>query len=317
MAETRSKVRAIILGMIGIIAAILVFRIALDLIEASTSNVFVNIIHWVSNIFIFPFENIISLPNNMLMLNVDAITALVIIVLAGIAISEIVTAFLYDNFEDIIQNVIDGIFKVIEFFLVLRILFVFFQVEYNGGSTSAFVKAVYDLTAWTQGLIQNPFDIFGSFLDVSALIVLVIVVIIDIVTESFLNGLFRRITASYRERVGPRKVVKKTTMTTTTQPIPQASIPMPAQNIVVNVPVPVVQPVRQSTPIVNQQPQIQSQPRVQQPIPTQQHIKVNIPAVPPQNMPTVQQPVHPPSMTPTQKLRPQQPRSQQPVPILP
>src|SRR5688572_2471833 len=119
MADLRYRIRALILGIAGIIVAILFIRIILQLIAVPTSSVFVQFFYAISDFFIYPFQNAIEIPagNPIQAVNVDALVAIAIYVLGAIALSEILTAFLYDSAEGVIQNLVDAVFKVIEFLI--------------------------------------------------------------------------------------------------------------------------------------------------------------------------------------------------------
>ncbi len=251
MKELRTQFRAIVFGITGIIVAFLLFRVGVDLIGASTSNPLVGFIHTVSNFFISPFAGIIVLPiGTFSNLNVDALLSAGIYILAAIAFTEIVTAFMQDTLEEIIQNVVDAIFKFVEFLLILRIVFELFGVLDNA-SSPAFVRAVYGLTGWSQGVL---FRIgFGNgFVDFSAIICLVIVAVLDLLCERFLASLFKQVTKltetvrvkrEFRSPPPPSATRVESTINHAPYMIPPQQ-PL-HQNITINVPVPnqVIQPV--------------------------------------------------------------------------
>ncbi|MEP7103417.1 MAG: hypothetical protein ABI721_01760 [Candidatus Dojkabacteria bacterium] len=189
MADLRYRVRALILGVAGLIAAILVIRILVQMVGASTGNILIDAIYSVSNFFIYPFANAVSVPSGVALpnINVDALIAIAIYVLLAIAISEIITAFLYDNITDIIQNFVDGIFKVIELLLFIRIILDLFNL-YNRINAPSFILSIFALTDWTQGIIQG-IPVLNGMLNISAIIALIIVVLLDIFSERFLASI--------------------------------------------------------------------------------------------------------------------------------
>lgn len=246
MAELRYRIRAIILGIAGLIVALLFIRILLQLLGASTANTIVNFFFGLSEIFIQPFRNAVTLPPGtpLQILNIDALVAIGIYVLGAIALSEIITAFLYDTAEDIIQNLVDAVFKVIEFLIFIRIVLDLFAI-FDRRVAAAFIQNIYNLTDWASNLI-NPMPIGSGSLNVSAIIVLSIVVILDIFTERFLASIFTNISGAVR-RVDIKKVINVI-------PKPQRAAPPPPpqpQNIVINIPAPPPMPQQPANIVVN------------------------------------------------------------------
>lgn len=225
-ADIRSKVRSIILSVTAVIAVFMVFRIVIDFLELRNNNVFINFIKDISDIFISPFEGfvIISDTSDLSIINFDAIVGLVVYVFIGVLISELITSFLHDTVEDIIQNFIDAIFKVIESLLFIRIVFDFFYVETKSG----FSNFIYSSTDWASGLIGNT-ELLDGRLNLSVILVLIIVVILDMVSEGFLNSLF----GSVDKHDAPVKVTEKYEY----QPIVSQPQQQPIhQNITIQVP---------------------------------------------------------------------------------
>lgn len=263
MNEIRSRVRAIIFGITGIIVAFLIFRIGLDLIGASTTNAFVKIIFDISNYFITPFIGLIEVQVSGIpsRLNFDAILALGVYVTFAIIFAEIVTAFLYDNVEDILQNIVDGIFKFLEFILFLRIIFELFALT-SRAVLPQFVNTIYSLTNWTRGILFD-IKIGEGFLDLSAVIVLIIIVTLDITTENLIRNFFeqrrkiikiretKRTERSIAELTQPQQVVvnQPTPQPIIVQPQQQVQQPIPQQNITINLPMPPVQSQQQRQPL--------------------------------------------------------------------
>lgn len=261
-ADIRTKIRAVILTSVGVIVALLFLRVALDLISASENNILVGLINSITDFFSSPFKNVIEIPEDTGIdnLNVDALVAALVYVLGGIALSEIVTAFVYEKFEDIFQNFVDGLFKILEFLILLRIVFYFFDIGLNRSIAPSFIKLVYDLTEWTQstGLGITFLD---EYLDWNAIIILIIIVVLDLLAERFLDSIFKRIETTYtkiKPQAKPRPAAPVASV--------QAPIPQP-QQIIVNVPMPQVQQVPVQVP----------QPAPQQPQPLNVNITNPIP----------------------------------------
>lgn len=261
-ADIRTKIRAVILTSVGVIVALLFLRVALDLISASENNILVGLINSITDFFSSPFKNVIEIPEDTGIdnLNVDALVAALVYVLGGIALSEIVTAFVYEKFEDIFQNFVDGLFKILEFLILLRIVFYFFDIGLNRSIAPSFIKLVYDLTEWTQstGLGITFLD---EYLDWNAIIILIIIVVLDLLAERFLDSIFKRIETTYTKIKPQAKPRPATPVASVQAPIPQP------QQIIVNVPMPPVQQVPVQVP----------QPAPQQPQPLNVNITNPIP----------------------------------------
>lgn len=186
----RSRIRAVIFAILGIIEAFLFLRITLDLISADSSNGIVSLVSQITSVFIFPFEGLITLPQSgiLMFINEAAIIAFIVYILVAIALSEFITSFLFDNFKDVFQNFVDAIFKFLESFLILRILFDLFAVGLNLESP-LFVKVIYGSTEWAQGVIfEQPF--LSGRINLSTLLWLIIIIVIDLLTERFVDGVF-------------------------------------------------------------------------------------------------------------------------------
>lgn len=187
MTQIRTKVRAIILAITGLIVAILIVRIGLDLFSASTSNSFIKFFFDISNPLIDQFDGVIEQSRNSSFrnVNVSAIVAIVIYAILGILISEIVTSFLYESYENIVQNLVDIFFKVLEFLVFSRIVIDFFLIQ----DRATFIQRINDLTNWTQDAFIAVKFLEGR-VNLSAIIILIIIVVFDIVTESLIKSIF-------------------------------------------------------------------------------------------------------------------------------
>lgn len=229
VSEIRSKVRAVILGITGLLIAFLFARVVLDLIQADKQNPFVEFIKQISDFLAEPFESLAVNDTGVATINVDALISIFMYFIIGLILSEIITAFIYDNLEDIIQNFIDAIFKIFEFIFFLRIVFDFFEVN----ERAKFISGIYDLTNWSNNLIQiDPLD---GRINFSAIIMLIIIIIFDILTESLLRGVLK----PYSKRVTVNTNSAPNSVNhVTVSPIPTHSSPVQPihQNITVNIP---------------------------------------------------------------------------------
>lgn len=221
--DLRVRVRGVILLITGIIVTFIVLSIILDILNVSDSNIITGFIYSVAGFFIYPFVGLISFGSSSI-INADAVLALIIYILGGIVIAEIITAFLYEKFYEIFQNVVDAVFKIVELLIFLRIILGVFNAQ---NVFLPLTKTVLSLTNWTQG-IAPAFPVGTAKLDLSALIVLGIIIVLDVISERIIESFFKRITVS-KLRLNIRRNKTVTTVK------PQAPI---NQNITINIPVP-------------------------------------------------------------------------------
>jgi hypothetical protein len=216
MKETRRNVRAVILGVTAFFCAFLVIRLFLQFFDVSESAPIWEFLYQFSDLLLEPIAGSSSISIT------DVLLGLLVYATIGIFISEFIVSFLYDSVILIIRNVVDAIFKIIESLLFLRFIFDLFEVSFNG----SFVDAIYSATDWADGIIDT-----GSFLpeqvNTSILLALIIVVILDIVSDGILTSLSK----IGRDKDEPRRI-KKTESTGLSQP----SGSTVHQNITINVP---------------------------------------------------------------------------------
>ena len=247
-AELRSRFRVIVFAVVGVIIALLVFRIIFDIAGAYQTNVIVQFIYTLTTPLISPFYGFVRSPiTPVIGLNIDAIIAIIGYLVGAIIFAEIVTSFMEESSEQVVENLIDGLFKLVEFLLLIRIILEVFGI-YETFISPGSVRAIYELTNWSQGILPR-FQYGTGFLDASAILCLIIVAILDAVIDSVLNSLFNRIkrskkvtTQSSSSFVAPRYQPAPMPQSPLT-PLPQPRMQNgPTQSIVVNIP---QQPVQQ------------------------------------------------------------------------
>lgn len=261
MKELRVTVRNIILGATFILALMLLFRFVLILVGASGAHFVSGFIYNLTAPLMQPLEGFNWVLVAGFTFDFTVLIAVVFYITLGILISSFVTAFIDDDPLKIAMEVIDSIFKFIEFLLLVRFILRVFAVFYNQSPLS---NSVYDLTAWAPGLL--PDIQFGNgVIELSTLLILVIVIAIDLGFENF-----------FEKYVEPRIQAPK--------PKPAAAPSAPAP-VVISAPQPQVVMAPAPQPIIMQQPAPQmimqgsAQPR--QP----QNIVINVPMPPTQNPP--------------------------------
>lgn len=232
MVETRSKIRSIILGITGFIAALILIRILIDLFtdEVNTYG-FVDIIREITNIFIDPFNNAIeiSADSDFARLNANAVLALVSVVILGILIAEVVSSFLQDSVVEIFRNIVDAFFKIIEGLLFIRIILDLFYVS----ADNTFGEVIIPLTNWSHAITDITF--LDDRIYLSAVITLTLVVILDITSDALISSLFDRKKVSTSRNGVPAQVTVKNNQPTQNRQAPihhviNVNVPLPPPN---------------------------------------------------------------------------------------
>jgi hypothetical protein len=188
MENLRETIRNLIYLAIGFINTFLVLKITIDIAQITEQSFVVNLINSISGIFDSPFRNIIEIKNPALSaINTAALIGVGVYSVTGFLLAKIITGFLYDNLEDIVQNFVDGLFKIFEFIVILRILFELFAVL-PATRSSEFVTTIFGLSEWTQSLLfRLPFG--DGYINLSAIIWLLVLIFFDVISERYLAKL--------------------------------------------------------------------------------------------------------------------------------
>ncbi len=175
-------------SIILIIFAYIIF----DLIGLSNSYFF-DLIRSAALFFINPFFGTISANLSFIpsiqKIHVDGMISIFAYLFFGLFIGELVTAFMYEKFRDVVQNFIDAIFKLVSISLFLRILLDLFSAYTNASMFPKIVELIYWATDWSTGLISS-LNFFGLVINVSSIICLIIIVVIDSQFEKLLDIFF-------------------------------------------------------------------------------------------------------------------------------
>jgi hypothetical protein len=244
MSELRVRVRAIILGFTGVLVALVVVRFFLVLLGANAGQPIVGLFLSLTSPLVMPFvefNSLIIAPA----IEVASIVALMVMIVLGLLVSEIATAFMYDDVTDILLNITDAIFKILESLLILRLVLRLLGVA---ASTGWFVSNIYSATNWASGVFP-AIPVFTGALELSTLAVLIIVAVVDFATEGMISSLRDK---SVAKSASPKPVAAPSTTTTVTQVRPSA--PPMQQHITINVPAPQQQQPRVERQIINVQP---------------------------------------------------------------
>ena len=241
MTEIRTCVRAIILAVTGILVVLVLVRLVLQLIGANASQPIVSLILNLSEFLVAPFREFNSFLNSASTDIGANITALMVVVVGGLLVSDVVTAFLHDNVTDIVMHFVDAIFKTLEAILMVRLVLKLFGIPAVAG---LFVSNIYDTTSWANGVFP-AIKVFNSgVLELSTLAIIIIIAVVDFSTESLVASMRKQRKAETAAEKTPAPVVAPPANVTVHQaPAQPAAQPM-QQHITINVPVPTAAPVQ-------------------------------------------------------------------------
>jgi hypothetical protein len=192
MHKLRKNTRQVIYIIFGFIILIIFLSIVFQLLGARNSDLFVNLINTIASYFTAPFSGAFTSSGTNLIwgirLNFDAIVAMFSYLFVAIFLGELITAFMYEKFRDVIQNFIDAMFKFISFTLFIRILIDLFS-NFAVSTLVGIIQFIYFVTAWSTGLVSN-FNFLGLTINLSTIIWLVIVSFTDSQFEKVLDAIF-------------------------------------------------------------------------------------------------------------------------------
>jgi len=209
---------------LSVIVAIIIVRILLKLLGANEVSQFAVFWYDLSSYFVGVFEGIYPViapdASNLIFETHSVVAVIVYTLLAGI-LSKSLTSISATSTINRVKEVLDVIFKVIEFFLGFR-----FILKLTGASETAdFVQFIYSASS----IVYKPFTgllptyEFGAdstfLLEISTLIAIVVVIIFDVLSDILISTL------------------KKATLTTST-PVKKAESNLPAKEQKLAEPVP-------------------------------------------------------------------------------
>lgn len=257
----QEKIKRIVSGVFlfvfGFIDVILIIRLLLRVIGASTKSSFVRFWFNFSKGFIRPFDGTFNnLGTEGVIIEIDTIIAIAIYAIMALLIIRVVNGLFEDKSQDKIRSLIDTFFKLTEGILGLRFLF-----KLVGAHLSSFVTFLYTISA----PVYEPFEGLlpslkaGSVeFETSTFIAIIIFIILDVATDRILTEIFKEKESKAEGSTPPEPVVET---------VPQQSTPT-APTVNVNVPqqpqpVPQYQQPRNAQPI-NQQ--VNDSGNVEQPV---------------------------------------------------
>lgn len=227
-------VRAFVYGIFGLITAVVFVRLLLMVLGANPESGFVVFWYDFSNIFVDMFKNIypsIRPENSNIVIETSSIVAMLFYLLLAFLTSKSLTSVASNNGVQIIKNIVDAIFKTVEFLLIAR-----FLLKITGAnSETLFVNFIYSVSAIVYEPFQGVFptikiENFDIVFETSTLLAIVIIIIFDVITEGIIDNL--------SEALGKNAPTQPTYRTTTPVAQTHATHQQPAPNITINVPQP-------------------------------------------------------------------------------
>lgn len=184
MERTRETIRNIIYTGVGLVISLLFLRL-LFAVAGLNNAFFVDLVNGASDIFLYPFRNIVINTTAIVpALDFNIVIAIGIYIGLAYLLSKIITGILGDSLYDITQELVDSFFKVMEFIVGLRILFEVFAII-PGLRDSAFVDGIFFWSEWTQSLLFR-IPLGDGFINLSAIVWLGILIILDIFSGRYL-----------------------------------------------------------------------------------------------------------------------------------
>lgn len=194
MADIRQKLRIFIIGLFGVVMALIFIRLFLVVIGANEESSFVEF--WNEGLtkpFVDPF--LFVYPNwefGSIVFESASVLALFVYLIGALLVAKFITSFIDDDPKRILVRIVDTLFKIVEFLLLFRFLLRVTNASESGG----FTDFIYNLSF----LVYEPFiDVmptlrFGDrdqfVFETSTLVAIVVVVILDLITESIIYNVF-------------------------------------------------------------------------------------------------------------------------------
>jgi hypothetical protein len=198
--QIRRIISLVVYGAISLIIALIIVRIFLMLIGASTESGFVTFIYNSSNTFVGMFRGIyqnININAGKSVIEIFTLVALIFYISLGYLISKSIRSVIEADLLQVISNIIDTAFKFVEFLLITR-----FLLKLTGASTvSQFVSVIYEIS----NIIYEPFQgilpgiqvaSLGIIFETSTLIAIIAIIIFDIASESMIAYINKTATPS-------------------------------------------------------------------------------------------------------------------------
>lgn len=189
----KTYVRSFVYGISGLIVTVIVIRIFFRAIGANSDAAFVEFWYNFSDIFVSGFRgSYANIASGALVVEVFSLLAVVFYLAVAFLFYICLSAIFEKNQVKVLKNIIDALFKVVEFFLFAR-----FLLKVTGALTlSPFVRFMYDISS----IVYEPFagilpsvhiPAYNINFETSTLIAIVIIVAFDFITEGIIDSIVR------------------------------------------------------------------------------------------------------------------------------
>lgn len=182
--------RPLVLFAFGFIDLILIIRILLKFIGASTKSTFVKFWYQLSAPLYNTFSGTVGdFQAEKLVLEIDSVIAVAVYFIFALLLLRFINAAFMDLWRDKIKKMLDSFFKFVEFILIARILF-----KIIGAGSSNFIKFLYGISYPFYYPFKNilvDFEIGDHVFEISTLIAIVIIIIFDIVSDLILKEVIK------------------------------------------------------------------------------------------------------------------------------
>ena len=133
--KVRIQIRTIIFGITGILVFLIFLGVLFQI--AGDTNIFTSIAEFLMS----PFQGIFVIEGYPFLqtFHLDAVFIVGVYLFAAFVISEFITGFFYESGAEVMTNVIDGLLKIMELFLLIRIFLDLLSVG-TRESVPAFVR---------------------------------------------------------------------------------------------------------------------------------------------------------------------------------
>lgn len=190
--QIRKTVSLVVYGLISLVIGSIIVRIFLLVIGANVQSGFGRFIIDVTRTFVGPFEGIypsINISNGKFEIEIFSVIALIVYVLIAYLIQKSINSVINTDFAEILSNILDSIFKILEFILITR-----FLLKLTGASeVSQFVRIIFEAS----NVFYEPFRLLmpganftipslNLVFETSTLIAIIIIIIFDSVSEGFI-----------------------------------------------------------------------------------------------------------------------------------
>lgn len=187
----RQNVRRVIYAFGALIIALLLFRFVFKLLGLADVGL-IAFLYDATDVLVNPFSGLgIDYSNYGSTVEWTAFIALLLWLAIILLVTELITAFLYDNFGDIVINLVDIFFKTIEFFLLFRLVTRVLGISSSSSnslfnSISNMAGVFHEVLAGSGGEIE----LGAGGIELSTLVVLIIVIVMDAVIGGILKAAF-------------------------------------------------------------------------------------------------------------------------------